>query len=353
MNKTIVILCLLMLTNLVTGVVFANEKSSTNPVYEQAKQAVKVGKSTVKVGKNSTAAKETTPADTAKEAERIRREIAARSEKPEVYLARGKVFDELKEYRNAIANYDFAIYLNPKLWQAYYQRALDRSILGENEQALDDLNQVLNLRPKYAEAYYRRGQVLINMGEYIPAILEFEKVDDSSASLKAKAAQGTGIANYRLKQAAVATKNFEMAANLDPLDADNYVWLGRLKADSRDYNAALALYDKAIAIEPSISVAYLFKGRTLAFFMKKYDEGIAAFTKAIELEPNNADSYLQRAYAYNQKGNGNMAKADFDKAITLNPNLKDQVLPAYLGDAKQIPQVKPAEPKRIVVTAGQ
>ena len=345
----IICLCALLVTSCINGTVFAN------PTYEQAKQAVQDGKAAAKgkqkqVATTTQQTKTLTPEEAAKEAERQRRDVATKSEKPEVYVARGMVFDGMKEYRNAIANYDFAIYLNPKLWQAYYQRALDRHILHEYEAALSDLDKVLELKPQNLDAYYQRGLVLSSMGDYLNAIAAFEKAANSVV-LKGKAESGMGVANYYLKQYAVAKKNFDAAVALDPADSSNYVWLGRLQTEAKDYKGALELYNKALTVNPADSEAYLFKGRTLAFFLKNYDEGILAFTKAIETNPDYADAYLQRAYAYNQKGNGKMAKDDFDKAVALNASLKDQVLPAYRGDGKQIPQTKPDEKKRIVVTA--
>lgn len=349
-------LCALLLTDCGVGTVFAEPSAGTK--YDRAKQAVQSGKSESKAKTDQPQqtqvpiqeSKQVTPADAAKEAERVRKEIVAKSEKPDVYIARGMVFDGMREYKNAIANYDFAIYLNPKLWQAYYQRALDRHILGDDEGALIDLEQVMSINPRYADAYYQRGLILSHMGDYVEAIMNFEKAATLSVAIKGKAEQGIGIANYYLKQYGIAKSKFEAAAAIDPSNAINYVWLGRLRAEERDYKGALELYNKAIALNPEYSAAYLFKGRTLAFFMKNYDEGIMAFSKAIETDPDYADAYLQRAYAYNQKGNGKLAKADFDKAVALDHNLKEQVLPAYRGDGKNLPKEKSPETKPIVVT---
>ena len=336
------------------GYSLSSAENKTNSTYEQAKKAVENGKQSTEVNADSKQQKASAkPAelDAKKEAERIRKEVIAKSEKPEVYMARGLVFDGMKEYRNAIANYDFAIYLNPKLWQAYYYRASDKRILGEYDSALTDLEQVAALNPKYAEAYYLRGLIYNDTGEYTSALVEFDKADNMSVALKAPAQIGSGIANYYLKQLDVAKKNFEAAIAADASSSDGYVWLGRIYADMRNYKEALNCYNKAIALNSQNSAAYLFKGRTLAFFMKNYEEGIVAFTKAIEINPEYADAYLQRAYAYNQKGIGKLAKADFDKAVELNPYLKEQVLPAYRGDGKAAATTETkADPKRVVVT---
>lgn len=357
-SRIIKLLCLVvvLLSSFCYSLGFAETRN--NSTYEQAKKAVEAGKQSTASSQSAADNKQpkapakTPEVDAKKEAERIRKEVIAKSEKPEVYMARGLVFDGMKEYRNAIANYDFAIYLNPKLWQAYYYRAADKRILGEYDSALNDLEQVAALNAKYADAYYLRGLIFNDTGEYTRALVEFDKADSMSIALKGPAQIGSGIANYYLKQFEAAKKNFEAAIAANASSSEGYVWLGRLYADTRNYKEALNCYNKAIALNPQDSVAYLFKGRTLAFFMKNYEEGIVAFTKAIEINPDYADAYLQRAYAYNQKGIGKLAKADFDKAVELNPYLKEQVLPAYRGDGKGAATTETkADSKRVVVTA--
>ena len=61
--------------------------------------------------------------------------------------------------------------------------------------------------------------------------------------------------------------------------------------------------------------------RTLAYNEKgQYDLAIADCNKTIELDPNLADAYYNRALAYIAQGKKYMAIADFKKFINLTNN---------------------------------
>ena len=47
-------------------------------------------------------------------------------------------------------------------------------------------------------------------------------------------------------------------------------------------------------------------------------------TKAIELNPKNSEAYYERGVSYKQKGQMDLAKKDFDKAIELDPKIAER-----------------------------
>jgi len=97
-------------------------------------------------------------------------------------------------------------------------------------------------------------------------------------------------------------------------------------ANDGEYDKAIALYDKYIAINPTDATAYCNRG--LAYYEKgNYDRAIADFHKAIVLNPKSAEAYYNRGLAYYEKGNYDRAIADYDKAIDFNPEDAD----AYQG----------------------
>jgi tetratricopeptide (TPR) repeat protein len=55
---------------------------------------------------------------------------------------------------------------------------------------------------------------------------------------------------------------------------------------------------------------------------KQYDRAIAEFDKAITLNPKHANAYGNRGYAYEKLGQRDKAIADFRKVIELRPGDK-------------------------------
>ena len=58
---------------------------------------------------------------------------------------------ELKQHKEAIADYDKAIELNPKDAQAYNNRGVAKKMLKQYKEAIADYDKAIELNPKYAE----------------------------------------------------------------------------------------------------------------------------------------------------------------------------------------------------------
>jgi tetratricopeptide (TPR) repeat protein len=59
--------------------------------------------------------------------------------------------------REAVAQFNQAVALNPRYTIAYFLRAIVKNQLNDQEGALADYNQAISLNPKFAIAYYNRG----------------------------------------------------------------------------------------------------------------------------------------------------------------------------------------------------
>jgi tetratricopeptide (TPR) repeat protein len=75
--------------------------------------------------------------------------------------------------RNAVQAYTRAIKLDPKFLLAYEQRASGYLNLKQYSQAIKDFDTVLNLNPEYASAYSDRGIAKLESGQYFAATVDF------------------------------------------------------------------------------------------------------------------------------------------------------------------------------------
>lgn len=88
---------------------------------------------------------------------------------------RGNAWDAKGDSTRAIADYNRAIELDPKLAQAYFNRGIVRHRRGKFPEALADFEQFIRFMPDYAGGYYNQSFPLAALGRYDRAVASVEK----------------------------------------------------------------------------------------------------------------------------------------------------------------------------------
>ncbi len=149
---------------------------------------------------------------------------------------------------------------NPKDSRSYEARAFWKGTIGDFDGSIQDANKALKLNPSSAGAYYVRGSAY--------AILS-EKVEFGPHELRTKA-----INDY--------TKCLELGGPR----ADAYFFRGKVKACTREYDAAIGDFTAVISMQPDNAEAYFY--RAGCYYAKKDTKtAYPDFKKAAELDPNN------------------------------------------------------------------
>lgn len=100
--------------------------------------------------------------------------------------------------------------------------------------------------------------------------------------------------------------------------AKEYVEMGnQCITEAHSVKAALANYDKAIKLDPTLTEAWVRKGVTL-LDDKQWQEAFAALNEAVRLSPNMFKTRLNRGRAFMEMGRLEEAINDLDKASSLN-----------------------------------
>jgi tetratricopeptide (TPR) repeat protein/S1-C subfamily serine protease len=105
----------------------------------------------------------------------IYNEIIQKRPEAYVYVNRGNAKSELGNKKEAIADYDRAIAINPKLAEAYNNRGNAKSELGNNQGAIIDYDRAIAINPKYAQAYSNRGNAKSELGNNQGAIIDCDR----------------------------------------------------------------------------------------------------------------------------------------------------------------------------------
>jgi len=218
-----------------------------------------------------------------KEYEKSRKEIAVL--KKRLRTARNK-----KDKKNIEA----LIESDERSFQAneWFEKGSIYNLNYEHDRAIESYTSAIALSPNYAEAYERRGIAYYNKGLH---------QDDKQLMDR-------------------AVEDFKRVTILKP-DTHAAFWAqGIVDFSSNQYLKALESFSKAVAFDPESELGYLGRGVTYAA-MKQFDRAVEEYTRAIEAKGFwQAVSYQNRAVAYGQKGQYELAIRDMDQAIALVPN---------------------------------
>ena len=199
----------------------------------------------------------------------------------ENYFQRATFRVALGKYKEALADYDQAIELNPDDAAAYNNRGIAKSELCQHEAAAADYNEVIRLNPDDAAAYYNRGN-----------------------------------AKQKLGRDEAAVGDFDEAIRLNPDYAEAYGNRGTAKATLGRHEAAAADYNEVIRLNPDYAIAYNNRGNVKQE-LAQHEVAVGDFDEAIRLNPDYAGAYYNRGNAKAELGQREEARQDFTTARDL------------------------------------
>ena len=97
------------------------------------------------------------------------------------YFYRAAAYQALEKFNDALLDYTKAIQLNPRMTDAYYNRAyinLTRKDIKnpDLQKTVEDLNKALELDPKFIDALYAMAAAQKKLGNYHAALEYLEKL---------------------------------------------------------------------------------------------------------------------------------------------------------------------------------
>lgn len=125
-----------------------------------------------------------------------------------------------------------------------------------------------------------------------------------------------GYRLHRQKNYNEALAEFNKAIEMDPGNAEAYYWRGRTLVSLGRLDQGEEDFKRAIRFKPEYAEAYDHLG-WLASRRGDADEGIAYLTKSIEFKPENAWAFYNRSRLFFSKGDLASAMKDAEKACGL------------------------------------
>jgi tetratricopeptide (TPR) repeat protein len=171
------------------------------------------------------------------------------SQDADAYARRGAAWFSRDYRKQALADLDTALKLDPKLAMAFRQRALLLMVLGKGDNAMQDLEQAVTLDPDYVEAHLLVGDLWLGQKEYARAAQAYGeaiRIDPTNVVPY----RSRGYAHHYAHEYQKAIDDYVEAARLDPnqdMAYNNHAWLLCTCPDEkfRDGKKALELAKRA------------------------------------------------------------------------------------------------------------
>jgi tetratricopeptide (TPR) repeat protein/S1-C subfamily serine protease len=244
-------------------------------------------------------------------------EIIQKQPEAYAYNNRGNAKFALGDKKEAIADYDRAIAINPKDAKAYYNRGAAKFVLGDKKEAITDYDRAIAINPKDAKAYSNRGAAKFALGDKKEAIADYDRAIAINPTL-AEVHRNRGLVELDLGNNKEAIVDYDRAIAINPKHAEAYSNRGTAKSALGNNKEAIMDYDRAIAINPKYAEAYSNRGNAKSALGNK-QEAIADHDRAIVINPKDAEAYVNRGVVKFDLGNNKEAIVDCDRAIAINP----------------------------------
>ena len=234
-----------------------------------------------------------------------------------IYLSRGLCFYWLKEYPKALADYQRAVSLDQKKYEAWYEIGELQTQQKNYQEAIKAYERAYAINPDLKEGWTNLGFCYGNTKQDLKAI------DAYTRGIKADPGNGLlwnnrGYTYLELKQYDKALPDLKKAVEVEPDIQMSHISLGEYYFYTDDFPRAIALLTEALQLKSQDNDARLagFFTRGLAYYnIKKYDQAVADFKSALIENPDFPKAYEYLGMAQYENKNLCEAYKNLKKAL--------------------------------------
>lgn len=205
------------------------------------------------------------------------------------WLNKGVAFEKLGREKEALECYETAIEINPNTALAWFNRGIVYQNQEALEEALASYDRALILDPLHDAAWLNKGVILRKLLRSQEAVVCYDK----ALAINAQSAVAWYNRGYALRQ------------------------LGRTQEE-------VYCYERALALDAQYVDAWLNRGVALRK-LNRLIESLACYNKILELQPRHPDAWYNKGLVLRKLGQKREAQDAFQKAAALRPEIADDL----------------------------
>ncbi|MGO9736164.1 MAG: tetratricopeptide repeat protein [Desulfomonilaceae bacterium] len=215
-------------------------------------------------------------------------------------LLQGVIHSRRSELDAALTNLNAAIELDPKLVEAYKERARALTELKEYVRAVNDLTSASQIDPADGEIFVLRGETQCQRGMFDSAASDFSQ--------------------------ALETMNDDPRVLYDR---------GLVHLRQQDFQRAFNDMERVCNLKPGSARAFSMRG-VARFLMGDLEKSIADIEKSFSLDSHDPLVLNNRGFFYLKVGNYPAAKLDFERALAISPSFLDAKQNLKLVESREL-----------------
>ena len=176
------------------------------------------------------------------------------------------------------------------------------------DEADDAYREALAHDPDFAPAHAGLGLALYQAKRYGDALASMRRALELDADLSVAASLRlfSGHSLRELGHARAADEEYEVALEIDPLNADALDYLAMSRFGEQRYDEALALYRRLVVVKPASAVTHSNLGAVL-HHLGRNEEALASIHHALALDPDLESAQVGRREVQKALGTGAVA----------------------------------------------
>lgn len=230
---------------------------------------------------------------------------------------RGLAFSNLGDHERALMDFVQSFQLDSSDHDAMHRIGVEMRHLGRFESALSMQDQVIERAPDFKDAYTERGIVLDDLGRFEEALASYERALDIDPGSRTDL-YNRGLTLDHMGRSEEALASVQAAIDRGP--SALYYWgKGDILANMEAYDAAVAAYDSAIALDPDRIDLYYNRGIAL-YNGDRPLEAIDDFQYMLGFDPDDADAMWYLALCNADLGDHRRAVYHYERTEALDPD---------------------------------
>jgi tetratricopeptide (TPR) repeat protein len=170
----------------------------------------------------------------------------------DAYNNRGYYYIAEARYPEALADFNEAIALNPRVPRVWVNKGTVFAEMNKNDSAFVCFERAIQLKPDYPEALSNRGGVRSRMEDLAGAVEDFSRAIALQPTFR-DAYNNRALVYFKMGEFEKAVADRRRVIDLDPRNPMNYVQMGSIALALQQLDRpreAIAAYDDAIALAP-------------------------------------------------------------------------------------------------------